>query len=66
VGEPVLLDWRDVDGLGVVGAGIHSGQAAGRPRCDGYAARATPDAFRDVLLDMARSAAREGLGRATE
>lgn len=58
VGEPVDLDWRDPDGFGVVGAGIHSGQAAGRPRIDGHAASATPLSFRDVLLDLARAAAR--------
>jgi len=50
------LDWRDPDGEAVVGAGIHSGQSAGRPRIDGPAASATPDAFRDVLLGMARTA----------
>jgi hypothetical protein len=55
VGDPVTLDWRDVDGEGVVGAGVHSGQSAGRKRVDGYVARSTPLAFRDVLLDMARS-----------
>ncbi len=56
--EPLDLRWGDPDGEGVVGAGVHSGQAAGRGRVDGYEARATPIAFRDVLIDMARSAGR--------
>jgi hypothetical protein len=57
VGEnlPPALDWRDVDGEGVVGAGIHTGQSAGRPRIDGHAASATPDSFRDALIDMAET-----------
>jgi len=53
---PPRLDWRDLDGEGVVGAGINSGQSAGRPRVDGYEASRTPDSFRDILLDMARQA----------
>lgn len=53
IGEPVSLDWSDPAGEGVVGAGIHSGQAIGRPRVDGDAASATPPAFRDVLLNIA-------------
>jgi hypothetical protein len=56
--DPPGLLWRDAYGAAVVGAGIHTGQAAGRPRIDGRAASATPPAFRDVLLDMARSAAK--------
>jgi hypothetical protein len=61
IGEPVDLDWSDVEGEGVVGAGVHSGQAAGRPRVDGREASATPVAFRDTLLRMARAtAARRG------
>lgn len=57
VGEapPQPLLWSDPAGSGVVGAGIHSGQAAGRPRIDGRAASATPAVFRDVLLAMARN-----------
>jgi len=49
------LEWRNKRGERVVGAGIHRGECAGR-RMVGDAAR-TPLAFRDVLLDMARSAA---------
>jgi hypothetical protein len=54
---PPELDWRDVEGIGVVGAGVHSGQSAGRPRVDGYEASRTPEAFRDILLGMARNSA---------
>lgn len=50
------LIWADTEGELVVGAGIHVGQAAGRGRIDGPAASATPIMFRDVLLDIARSA----------
>jgi hypothetical protein len=49
------LNWSDPPGLAVVGAGIHSGQAAGRGRIDGAAASATPPAFLNVLLELARS-----------
>lgn len=55
VGEPPALDWSDPEGWGVVGAGIHSGQSAGRPRVDGRIASATPLKFRDELLAMARA-----------
>lgn len=55
VGEPEELDWSDPDGEGVVGAGVHVGASAGRGRVDGYEASRTPLAFRDVLLNMARS-----------
>ncbi len=58
VGNPLALDWSDTPGTHVVGAGIHSGQAAGRPRLDGAAASSTPTEFRDVLLAMARSSQR--------
>lgn len=53
VGEPMEMDWSDPEGELVVGAGIYSGQAAGRGRIDGAAASATPLAFRDALLDLA-------------
>jgi hypothetical protein len=56
VGEPVPMDWRDPEGEGVVGAGIHTGQAAGRPRNDGHAASATPLPFRDALIRLAENA----------
>ncbi len=47
------LDWRWVRGRAVIGAGIHSGECVGRPKLLG--AIGTPIAFRDVLLDLARS-----------
>jgi hypothetical protein len=53
---PPALDWRDEEGEGVVGAGVHSGQSAGRPRVDGHAASATPLPFRDALIEMAETA----------
>lgn len=56
VGDPHPVDWRDLDGTLVVGAGVHTGQAAGRGRLDGSAASATPILFRDELLSLARSA----------
>jgi hypothetical protein len=55
-GDPKPLNWSDPDGVGVVGAGVYSGQSAGRPRVDGYEARATPLRFRDELLSLARMA----------
>ena len=51
--EPPILDWREWPGRNVVGAGINSGQAAGRGRVED--SLRTPLAFRDVLLDAARS-----------
>lgn len=51
--DPVALDWRDVRGRAVVGAGVNSGECAGRPRLE--RGIGTPAAFRDVLLDLARS-----------
>lgn len=57
-GDPPELNWSDPRGIGVVGAGIHSGASAGRPRIDGYEASRTPESFRDVLLEMARASGR--------
>ena len=51
--DPAALDWRQVSGTAVVGAGINSGQSAGRGRS--MAPNRTPPAFRDVLLDLART-----------
>ena len=51
--DPVALDWRDMPGRAVIGAGINSGKCVGR-RMDGNTLT-TPPAFRDVLLDLARS-----------
>lgn len=54
VGEPLPLDWREPPHTHVVGAGIHSGQSTWAERDD--ASERTPIAFRDVLLEMARTA----------
>jgi hypothetical protein len=51
------LDWSDRPGEFVVGAGINTGECQGRRLPDNLNA-GTPVAFRDVLLDMARSAGR--------
>lgn len=52
VGEPRDMDWRDPPGELVVGAGINTGQAAGRGRVEKSAASRTPPAFRDALLRL--------------
>lgn len=54
--KPPLLDWRDVDGDAWVSWGDHD-RYPNQPRLSPSEAKATPLAFRDVLLDMARSAA---------
>ena len=51
--DPVALDWRDVRGRAVVGAGVNTGECVGRPRLERDLG--TPAAFRDVLLGLARS-----------
>src|SRR5262249_49896281 len=48
--NPPEMNWDDPDGWAVVGAGVTTGQSAGRPRIDGAKASATPIALRDVLL----------------
>ncbi len=53
--DPPSLRWADRPGERVVGAGVNSGQAAGRGRLTAAEAIHTPDAFRDALLEMARS-----------
>lgn len=52
--DPIDLDWRDIPGRAVVGAGVNSGECAGRPRLERDVS--TPIAFRDLLLDLARGA----------
>ncbi len=52
----VDLDWREPQHTHVVGAGIHSGESTWAPRDEG--SMHTPVAFRDVLLEMARSASK--------
>jgi hypothetical protein len=61
IGEPVALDWSEPPAYGVIGGGIHSGQSAGRPKIEDDVSSATPDAFRDVLLGLARSARSEAV-----
>ncbi len=41
IGDPPVLDWRDPIGDRVVGAGVNSGQGAGRGRLTASASRAT-------------------------
>lgn len=55
VGAHPELDWTDRPGLYVVGAGINTGECRGRRLPDALAAR-TPEAFRDMLIDLARAA----------
>lgn len=54
--DPLALDWRDLPGRAVVGAGINTGECVGRPRLERDVT--TPTAFRDVLLALARSVSR--------
>jgi len=60
--DPAALDWRDSDGECIVGDLWHGNVRrlgrGDRPRMYQREALATPPAFRDVLLEMARSASR--------
>lgn len=47
--------WRDVPGEAVIGGGINSGECVGRRKIEKREASATPPAFRDLLLAIARS-----------
>jgi len=58
IGEPFPLNWRDPAGAKVVGAGIRTGQAAGRGRLTPEEALGTPLAFRDELLELAATGVR--------
>lgn len=51
--DPLALDWRDVAGRAVIGGGINTGESMGRPKLE--RAIATPTAFRDLLIALARS-----------
>ena len=53
-------NWTDRAGAHVVGAGINTGECQGRRLPDALASR-TPEAFRDVLLAMARTASRQAV-----
>ncbi len=48
------LDWSEPPAIAVVGAGVHSGESADMQRLDDTLG--TPPAFRDMLIEMARSA----------
>ncbi|HWT46090.1 MAG TPA: hypothetical protein VN085_08985 [Vicinamibacterales bacterium] len=52
---PFDVDWTDAPGEAVIGGGINSGECVGRRKIEKREANATPLAFRDVLLDLARS-----------
>jgi hypothetical protein len=49
------LDWRDVPGEAVIGGGINSGECVGRRKIGKREASATPPAFRELLLGLARA-----------
>lgn len=51
---PFDLEWADEPGEAVIGGGINSGECVGRRKIEQREASATPIAFRDVLLDLAR------------
>ena len=53
---PPALNWRDIQGRAVIGGGVNTGECVGRRKIEKREASATPIAFRDVLLEMARSA----------
>lgn len=53
--EPPALDWSEPPHTHVVGAGVHSGESTWATRDE--SSMRTPSAFRDVLIDMARSCA---------
>ena len=47
--------WWDARGEAVIGGGVNSGECVGRRKIDKLEASATPAAFRDMLLALARS-----------
>ena len=52
--DPPALDWRDLPGEAVIGGGIYSGECVGRRKIEKREESATPPAFRDLLLELAR------------
>jgi hypothetical protein len=54
--ELPALNHAEPEAVAMVGANIHTGPTHGKPRIGHRAAIMTPLGFRDVLLDMARSA----------
>ncbi len=57
--ELPVLHWKDLDGKALIGGRGTKGLPEGRYRIQDAPAAATPVAFRDVLLAMARSASRQ-------
>jgi hypothetical protein len=56
---PPELDWRRLPGTHQVGFQDRRGKARNRPTLSKAEANATPEAFRDILIAMARSARRQ-------
>lgn len=54
--EPPALDWSDPPGEAVIGGGVNSGECVGRRKIEKREASATPPAFRDLLISLARGA----------
>lgn len=61
---PPSLDWRDVTGTHRVGFGFPADTDNPLPRIKQDEAKATPAPFRDLLIEMARSARRSAIGEA--
>jgi len=57
--RPIDLDWSTPKGTHQIGFQDQRGKAANKPTISGRAARATPPAFRDVLLALATHATRK-------
>jgi len=53
IGDPLPMDWSDPPGQVVVGAGVNTGQAAGKGRPSALEAIATPPAFMEALVALA-------------
>jgi hypothetical protein len=53
--EPPETDWSDPAGEAVIGGGVNSGECVGRRKIEKREASATPEAFRSLLLSLARS-----------
>ncbi len=59
VTPPPELDWRDPPGEAVIGGGVNTGECVGRRKLEKREASATPPAFRDELLGLARFSVRQ-------
>jgi hypothetical protein len=53
--EPLAMDWSDPIGDRVIGSGVNLGESQGRGRIQPRESSRTPLAFRDALLDLART-----------